>query len=423
MSFEWIILITMLAGFSLGVFLLKLPAGVSLMLGAVLGALVAGEGIPVRHLVEGGFGFLEAIMIIATAMIFMKVVNATGALGTISFGLIKSLHPYPTLLMIIITLFVMFPGMLTGLSSACILTTGALIVPALLAMGMSKVAVGSLIAMAAVLGEIAPPISIPVMIIGGGVDMPYIGFNGPLFIASFPVAVLVAVYFRMRHLQRFNISEVLEKLPPPVYKKHGIKLFLPIVFVIFYMLVEQLLPQYVPHLGVPLIFMIGALLGFGTGEKFNFFKLARSAVRDAMPVMAILVGVGMFLQILTLTGVRGWIAVSALELPEEIKYLAAFIMPFFGSAYAAASVIGVPLVFVFLGKNSIVVAAALAFMAALGDLMPPPSLLCAYAGQLVDEPNHFKILRQSIPTIVIAILAAMLMIYFANPIGALFNLN
>lgn len=421
MSFELIILLVMLAFFAIGVFGFKLPAGVSLMLAAIAGALVGGEGVPVRHLIEGGFGFLEAIMIIATAMIFMKVVNATGALSTISYSLIRKLHKYPTLLFIVIVVFVMFPGMLTGLSSACILTTGAIVVPALLAMGLPKRAAGALIAMAAVFGEIAPPISIPVMIIGGGVDMPYIGFNGPLFVASFPAAIITAIYFRVRYLKNFNIDAVLDKLEKPVYAEYGLKLYIPIAIVIILLFAEQLFPELMPHLGVPLIFMIGTLASFGTGNKFKVVELSQDAVRNAMPVMAILVGVGMFLQILTLTGVRGYLAVSALQLPEEIKYLAAVIMPFFGSAYASASVIGVPLVFVFLGKNSIVVASALALMAAMGDLMPPPSLLCAYAGQMVKESNHFKILRTSIPAIVFTIIVGLLMIYFAQEIGQFLN--
>jgi TRAP-type C4-dicarboxylate transport system permease large subunit len=408
----------MLGVFALGVFAAKLPAGVSLMAAAVVGALVAGEGVPVRHFVEGGFGFLEAILIIATAMIFMKVVEATGALGTINFGLIKSLYRWPTLLMIVVMVFVMFPGMLTGLSSACILTPGALVIPGLLAMGMPKIAAGSLIAMAAVYGEIAPPISIPIMIIGGGVDMPYIGFARPLFIASFPLAIATAVYYRYRYLKSFNIDEVLANLRQPVYAKHGPKLFLPLVFVVGYLVVENTIPEHVPHLGVPLVFMIGALLGFGTGEKFNFITVSRSAIRDAMPVMAILVGVGMFLQIMTLTGVRGYLAISALYLPEQLKYLAVLIMPFFGSAYASAWVVGVPLVYVFIGKNEIVVTAALALMAALGDLMPPPSLLCAYAGQMVKEKNHFRILRQSALPIAATMVVGVLIVMFAGEIAS-----
>ena len=417
MSIELLILIVMLTTFALSVFLLKLPAGVSLMLAAITGALTGGEGIPVRHLVEGGFGFLEAILIIATAMIFMKVVDATGALGTISYGMIRYLYRLPMVLMIIITLFIMFPGMLTGLSSACILTTGALVVPALLAMGIPPKAAGALIAMAAVFGEIAPPISIPAMIIGGGVDMPYIGFGGPLFLASFPPAILTAIYFRFRYLKKFDIDEVLTKMGKPVYSKHGIKLFIPLLVVITLLIAERTFPELMPHLGVPLIFLIGTLIGFGTGEKFNLYKLMRNAVRDALPVMSILVGVGMFIQIMALTGVRGYIAVTALQMPESIKYLAALIMPFFGSAYASASVVGVPLVFVFIGKSEIVVAAALALLAALGDLMPPPSLLCAYAAQLVKVKNHFLILKESIVPIILTLIIGLLIIIFSEEIG------
>ncbi|MBU2652547.1 MAG: TRAP transporter large permease subunit, partial [Bacteroidetes bacterium] len=367
-----------------------------------------------------GFGFLEAILIIATAMVFMKSVEATGALGTLSYYMVKWFHRSPSLLVILIVVFVMFPGMLTGLSSACILTTGALVAPGLIAMGMSRRATGALIAMAAVFGEVAPPICIPVMLIGGGVDMPYIGFTKPLFLASFPLAIATALYFRFRYLDGFKVEEVLPKLRQPVYALHGMKLFLPLVLVVGFLVIDQAAPNLLPHLGVPLIFLIGAVITIPSGEKYNVWRILTSAVRGALPIMAILVGVGMFLQILTLTGVRGFLAVNALLLPEEIRYLAAAIMPFFGSAYASASVIGVPLVFVFIGKNAIVVTAALALLAAMGDLMPPPSLLCAYAAQIVGEKNHFNILRQALVPIVASLIVGLSIIYFADDIAAVF---
>lgn len=421
MSIELITLLCMLIVFALGVFLFKLPAGVSLMLSAISGALCAGEGFPVRHIIEGGFGFFDPILIIATAMVFMKLVEGSGALHTISYYMIKSLHRFPTLMMIVITYFVMFPGMLTGLSSACILTTGAIVVAPLLAMGIPAVVVGSLITMAAVFGEIAPPICIPVMIIGGGVDMPYVGFEGPLFLASFPLATLTAIIIRFRYLKKFDINEVLAKMEPPLFEKHGFKLFIPIIIVVLLLLAERIIPEYMPHLGVPLIFMIGSLSAFGTGEKIKFIKQSRVAIKTAMPIMAILVGVGMFIQIMTLTGVRGYLAITAMNMPEELKYLAAFIMPFFGSAYAAASVIGVPLVFVFIGKNEIIITSALALLAALGDTMPPPSLLCAYAGQMVKIKNHFKILKHSLLYILLSIVTAIGIMVFADSIGRIFS--
>jgi GntP family gluconate:H+ symporter len=422
MNHELIILLAMLAVFVAGVFWWKLPAGLALALASVAGALAGGEGIPVRHLVEGTFGYLDAVLIIATAMIFMKAIEASGALGTISAGMIRSLHRWPTLLMILVALFVMFPGMLTGLSSACILTTGALVTPALLAMGMPAVAVGAFIAMTAVYGMIAPPINIPVMIIGGGVDMPYIGFEIPLLAATLPLAVVTAVYFRVRYIRRIDPAAVLSKLPPSLYARHGIKLFLPLVVVVGLMIAVRAVPMWVPDIGAPLIFALGALAAWGTGERINIIQVSRVAIREALPIMAILVGVGMFVQVMTLTGVRGFIAVSALQLPTALLYVGiALIMPAFGSAYAASSVLGVPLVYVFLGRNEIVVASALSLIAGLGDLMPPPSLLCVFAAQLVGEKNHFRILKESLPLILVSLIVGIVMIIYAAQLGGLFR--
>ena len=421
MPIELLILLSMLAVFALSVFLLKLPSGVALVLSAIIGALVGGEGVPLRHLVEGSFGYLDAILIIATAMIFMKVLDGSGALGTLGHLLMKSLYRWPTVLFIFISFFVMFPGMLTGLSSACILTTGALVAPAMLAMRIPAPAVGSFIAMMAVYGMIAPPINIPVMIIGGGVDMPYIGFEKPLALASFPLALIVALYYRIRYVRKIQIEEVLSRLPAPLHAKHGLKLFAPLVLVVVLMIAVRVVPQYMPDIGIPLIFMLGSLVGVVTGERIDFWQTSRTAIREALPVMVILVGVGMFVQIMTLTGVRGFLAVGALNLPPAFLYLGiALLMPAFGSAYASASVLGVPLVYVFLGRNEIVVASALSLIAGIGDLMPPPMLLCAFASQIVGEKNQFLILRQSVPFIVLSLIVAIAMIAFANSVVKLY---
>jgi GntP family gluconate:H+ symporter len=421
MPYELLILLLMLAVFALSVFLLKLPSGVALVFAAIVGALAGGEGVPLRHLIEGSFGYLDAILIIATAMVFMKVLDGSGALGTLGYLLMKSLYRWPTVLFIFISLFVMFPGMLTGLSSACILTTGALVAPAMLAMRIPPPAVGSFIAMMAVYGMIAPPINIPVMIIGGGVDMPYIGFEKPLALASFPLALIVALYYRIRYVRNIRIEEVLSRLPVPLHAKHGLKLFAPLVLVVVLMVAIRIIPQYTPDIGIPLIFILGSLVGLVTGERIRFWHTAQTAIREALPVMVILVGVGMFVQIMTLTGVRGFLAVGALNLPPAFLYLGiALLMPAFGSAYASASVLGVPLVYVFLGRNEIVVASALSLIAGIGDLMPPPMLLCAFASQIVGEKNQFRILKQSFPFIVLSLMAAIAMIVFANSVERLY---
>ncbi len=420
MELELIILFIMLLIFALSVFLFKLPSGIALGVSATIGAILGGHYFPIRHLIEGSFGYLDAILIIATAMIFMKVVEATGALGTINYWIIKHFYKVPILLIIFMSFFIMLPGMLTGLSSACILTTGALVAPALLAMNVPRTVVGAFIAITAVYGMIAPPINIPIMIIGGGVDMPYIGFEKPLMLSTFTLAIITSIYFRIGYVKKINLQDVLSQISEPLYNKHGIKLFFPIIIVIILMVGPRVIPEYIPDIGAPLIFLIGALAGFGSGEKFNFFKLSRTGIIDALPIMIILIGVGMFVQIMTLTGVRGFIATSALKLSPALLYVGiAILMPLFGSAYAASSVLGVPLVYVFLGKNEIIVASALSLIAGIGDLMPPPMLLCVFAAQIVKEQNHFLILRKSIPMIILTLIIGILMIIFAREINQL----
>ncbi len=419
MSNESIVLIVLILTFAIGVFAFKLPSGVALALSAVFGALAGREGIPIRHLVEGSIAFLDPILIVFTAMVFMKVVNATGALASINFSIINRMHKYPTLLIILMVFFIMFPGMLTGISSTCILTTGALVAPALLAMGMPIPAVGALLAMSAVFGMIAPPINLPVMIIGGGADMPYVGFEKPLILATFPAAIITALFFRIRYLRKFNVNDVLAKLPPSVLSKHGFKLFIPIFFVIGMMIATRVFARFIPDIGIPLIFLAGAVIGFGTGEKFNPDTMVREALSESLPILCILVGVGMFVQIMTMTGVRGFIATSLLDLPKAWLYPAiAVIMPAFGSAFTASSVFGVPLVYAFLGTNEIVVTSALTLIAGVGDLMPPPLLLPVFAGQIVGEKSNFTILKYCAVPIVITLVIGVLMIMFAREIGA-----
>ena len=104
----------------------------------------------------------------------------------------------------------------------------------------------------------------------------------------------------------------------------------------------------------------------------------------------------MFIQIMTLVGVQGFIVVSVLALPAWLMYLGlATSIPLFGavSAFGAASVLGVPFLLALLGQNEIMVGSALSLLAGLGDLMPPTALAGIFAAQVVGESNYFRVLR------------------------------
>ena len=422
MVIEFYILVVMITVFALAVFLGKFPIGVSLAIASIMGALLAGFGVPIRHLVEGAFAYLDPILIIASAMIFMEIIKETGALGEISRLIIVYLHHRPFWMLSLITLFIMFPGMITGLSTAAVLTTGAIVAPALMHLGIPRVKTGSIIAMAALYGMIAPPINVPVMIIGGGVDMPYIGFELPLLFASLPLAVVTTFFLGYRYIKKVSIDDILAKLPQSYFSQYGLRLFAPIFVLIVLMLVTRIFPSKYTSLGMPLIFFICCATAFGSGKKFNYLAVAKRAIRNAMPVMGILVGIGMFIQIMSVSGVRGFLIVKTVQLPSFWLYLGIMVsLPLFGaiSSYGASYVLGVPFLLALLGKNEILVASGLTLIASLGDLMPPTALAGIFAAQVVEETNYFRILKICLPYACTTAIYGIGMILLANVLAKL----
>lgn len=386
----------MVAIFALLAMLLKLPIGVSLAFSALAGSLLGGEGVALRHLVEGSFGYFDTILIIVTAMIFMKVLQASGILDTVTSHLLKAFYKRKFTLLLTVMVVIMFPGMITGSSTTAVLSTGALVAPVLMKLGLSRVKTAALIAMGGILGMIAPPVNILVMIMGSGVDMPYVGLTIPLLIIVVPLAIVISLWLGYKDIKIISYDQMKVILPRSYAHEYGIRLYLPLITVLILMIAQSLLIRIMPDIGIPAIFLIGSLMGIFCGRSFNFFKITQEAIREAMPILCILAGVGMFIQIMTLTGARGWAVISFLSLPAVFLYLAiAVSMPLFGavSAFGSASILGVPFILAMIEKNAILTSSALSAVAGLGDLMPPTALAGIFAAQVVGEPNYFKVLR------------------------------
>jgi GntP family gluconate:H+ symporter len=377
----------------------KIPIGVALALAALAGALLGGEGLAIRHLVEGSFSYFETILIILTAMIFMKVLQASGILDSITAFLLKTFYRKKISLLLTVMILIMFPGMITGSSTAAVLSTGVLVAPVLMRLGLSRVKAAALIAMGAILGMIAPPVNILVMIMGVGVDMPYTGLTLPLLIIVIPLAVIISLWLGFKDIKVIDFDQLRSILPESSFPHYGYRLYLPLFFVLVLMVAQTLLAGVMPDIGMPAIFLGGGLIGLFCGRRFNFITVTQKALQEAMPILSILVGVGMFIQIMTLTGGRGWVVLSFLSLPPVLMYLGiGTSMPLFGavSAYGSASILGVPFILAMINKNAIITASALSAVAGLGDLMPPTALAGMFAAQVVGEKNYFRVLRMCI---------------------------
>jgi len=417
-SHESLLFLLMLGAFAAGSFALRLPVSLSMMLASVAAMLASGNGLGVRHLVEGTFGYVDTMLVIATAMVFMRAVQESGALDAITGIVIRRFGRRPAALLPMLMLVAMFPGMITGSSSASVLTAGAVVAPALMLLGLPRETAGAFIAIAGILGMVAPPVNIPAMIIGGGIDMPFVGFGAPLALLTFPLAIAFSWALGAGKARPVDPAAAGTGPGEELYRRYGPRLFLPVLLVVALMVLGKAAPSAF-GLGLPVTFLIGAAAACLAGRRFNALAAAKAAIGDALPVLGILAGVGMFIQTMTLTGVRGFVVVGALSVPPALLFAAiALTMPLFGavSSFGAASVLGVPFLLALLGRDQVIAASALSLVAALGDFMPPTALSAMFAAQVVGVERYSLVLRKLLVPSLVVVLWALAFIGFSTSI-------
>lgn len=411
----------------IGVFLVawwrNVPHIISLTLAAIAGALVAGQGLPLRHLVEGSFLFIDLIIIILTATIFMGVLRATGALRAMIEDVTRRFHKRPLILLSMMTLVVMLPGAFTGSGTAAVLAVGALVGSVLMNMGIPKVKAVSIVALAGIAGSFAPPVNIPAMAMANGINMPYAGMFWPLLLLSIPIGILTTLALGGKYVRKdLDVETILGGIGESGQAKLSkLATYGPLVLVMGLMVTAQMFPDSGINFGVPVTFLIGivaAVLLSGIG-RINLPRVASAMVREAMPVASILVGVGALVQIMTLTGVRGLFVITAITLPEVALYA----FTFFGFAlagsllgsYGSGTVFGIPVAIAFLNRDPIIAIVGLSVLAAYSSLTPPTAIVgqgAAVAMQFTE--SYTKMLRQMWLPWLLASVIGLLVIIFAD---------
>ena len=188
---------------------------------------------------------MDTVLIISMAMIFMTVIQKSGALEALNAVIVSRFHKVPAVMLILLMLIIMFPGMITGSSTAAVLSAGAIVTPILLMMGIPAPRPAPSWRWAPSWAW-PPPVNIPAMLIAGGVDMPYIGFEGPLAFMTFPCAIFTVLFVGLRYCRHLDYDKIKEGLNLEVGKQYGLKLYIPILVVIVLMVGSRALPQRVP---------------------------------------------------------------------------------------------------------------------------------------------------------------------------------
>jgi hypothetical protein len=377
-----------------------------------------------RHLVEGSFTYLDVVLLFTTATIFMAIISESGGVDYAVRGVMKTLSKTRALALIVLMIIILIPGALTGAGSVSLLVVGAPVALALRNLQVSPKRIAAILFITAGLAAAAPPVNIWAMILCAGTAIPYVGFELPLGI---PVLLLGTFTVLALGLKKDRsaaaAAQALPEAPP------GMSWWRVLVpFLVFFGLVAayRVWPFSTPILGLAFEFVIAALAALLVSPKrIAILRVSRDTVKRLLPLLATTVVVGMLQQVMTATGVRGLLSFAVISIPLILLFvLLTVIIPVSEAVltYGGAAIVGIPLVWYLdsIGLHATIVIAALSFLWALGDGLPPTALIGRMSIMVSDYKDSYgSFLRATwLPWLVITVVS-ILMIVFSAKLGFL----
>jgi GntP family gluconate:H+ symporter len=395
-------------------FLLRAPLPLSFIIVAAVTAFIGDFGIPFRHLVEGGFGFINLVLALFAGAFFGHMMRASGAADAAATGIVRLSGDRRLLLLTLAALPLFVVGMFVGLSGVAVLAAGVVAVPALRQSGFDDATMAAFIATMATAGMIAPPMNVPAMLIADGVNMPWTNTSRALLALALPLAAAALVWFTV-----WQGPTKPRNAPAQGSVAACLRGFAPLLLIVVIWIAVRLFPTVLIDPASPLILVIGGLAALPMLPKGELRK-AVMATFTGTPLLlaAVLVTVGILVQIMTLTGVRGWLVISTMSLTVPWNYLSlALGMPLLGGALTAMSVsdvIGVPAAFSFIGQDMIINVAALSAIASLAEFVPPTAIAAALSCYVVGGGSIGQVIRRAWPPMAVLLVVALLMLVFAR---------
>ena len=422
-SLTLILLIVMIVAFVLSSIKLKSP-DISMVVAAVVIAIVGtfmfpDLGNPTRYLVEGLFVNLDLAMLFIAASLFVNIYAHSGAISTITRGIVEKIHN-KWLLMSIMGILMLIPGALTGAGSVSIFVLGGIVDTVLESLGISKKKRTVFIFFFAIMSAAAPPINLWTMLMTAQANMPYVGFTW-LLLVPILIASAICIVFIGWGAEPTDREVVLKKIPEKTQGMTWWRILLPIATIVALFLVSLYFPWNIPVLGLPLMFVIAAVVAFlcdpvkATGKQW--LGILDGTMEQVFPLVANVLSIGVLQSAMAATGVRGLIGSTCVGLPLVLIYsLILIVGPICQGCfnYGCSVVLGGPLIFMFntMGMDVTVICAALSLIFPIGDCLPPSRIV----GRLACEETGYKesymgfLKTALVPVLAIGLIAVLMIV-------------
>ena len=397
---------------------LRLSTELSMLAAAIGGGIAGGYWFPSRHIAEGAVTYLDINLIFITATLFMNFLKESGGVAYVVRGIVSRFHRSRALLLVLLTILLLVPGALTGAGSVTVLVTGSMVAIVLHYMGISRLRTAAIVFIIAGLSAAAPPISLWAMMTAAGVNMPYVGFFWPLLTPCLLAGVLTSFILGWKGTST-DLQQALRELPEAPKGMSWWKVALPFVVFGAFIYVGRQWPHSTPVTGLPLMFAGAAIASFLVSPvRLDIVRISRETIQQLLPLLATLTCVGVLVQIMTLTGARGLLAVAAVTLPVTVIFATLFIVLPVSEAvlmWGAAPVLGVPLVLLFnkMGMNPIVALAGMSVIWPLGDALPPTAIIGRLTVDVVGYKGSYgEFLKAcTVPAVIIIVIGTLMVVY------------
>jgi len=239
-----------------------------------------------------------------------------------------------------------------------------------------------------------------------------------MFTVAFMILIVIVLFLGKPYSSKIDEEEMKKSIDFNILKELKPTVLIPLGVVIVLFVLQTLLPSIVGMFGSTLIFLISTVFTFFFGRKFNILLQLKDATKQSLGAATLLLGVGMFVQVMTLIGVRGYITNFALSFKSPYNYISMIIaMPLFGgiSSFGSASILGGPYITALMSKYyEVIIASALSLIAACGEFLPPTAMSSTFATKQVGEEGYIKTTKEALIPILVTLAYSLAFILYVG---------